>query len=49
MSRFWRGLRLALFAAAGAGYVLLGYLASASRHPPLFAVLIGAATSPRFQ
>jgi uncharacterized membrane protein len=42
MKRLWRVLRLAIVAAAGIAYVLIGYLASATRHPPLFAVLVGA-------
>lgn len=41
MTTLWRRLRLALLAAGGAIYIWLGYLASASDHPPLLAVLVG--------
>jgi uncharacterized membrane protein len=41
MNVIWRRLRLALLVAGGAIYVWLGYLASASNHPPLLAVLVG--------
>lgn len=42
MMPFWPGLRLALLAMGAVVYVVLGYLASSSDHPPVFAVLTGA-------
>jgi uncharacterized membrane protein len=38
----WQKLRLVLLGAAALAYVVLGYIASSSRHPPAFAVLVGA-------
>jgi uncharacterized membrane protein len=43
MTQLWRRLRLALLAVAGAIYVAMGYLASSSEHPPVYAVLVEAA------
>jgi len=39
----WRTLRLVLLGAVAAVYVGLGYWVSSSSHPPLLAVLVGAA------
>ncbi|WP_018153051.1 hypothetical protein [Leeia oryzae] len=41
MNAVWRIARLALIGAAVGMYIWLGYLASASNHPPLVAVLVG--------
>jgi uncharacterized membrane protein len=42
MTRLWRKLRTVVLAGACVIYVLLGYLASASNHPPILAVIVGA-------
>ena len=38
----WRKLRWVLLGGAAIAYIALGFLASSSNHPPLFAVLVGA-------
>lgn len=38
----WRKLRWVLLGGAAAAYIAVGFLASSSNHPPLFAVLVGA-------
>ncbi|WP_159875247.1 hypothetical protein [Aquitalea denitrificans] len=43
MSPLWRTLRLAVLAMAGLLYVVMDYLASSSDHPPVYAVVVGAA------
>lgn len=43
MSPRWRTLRLAVLAMAGLLYVVMDYLASSSNHPPVYAVVVGAA------
>lgn len=42
MSALWHHARLGLLAAGALAYILAGYLASSSTHPPVLAVLIGA-------
>ncbi|MDN0081909.1 hypothetical protein QU487_03960 [Crenobacter sp. SG2305] len=42
MTGLWSKLRLVLLVAAGAGYLILDYMASSSSQPPVYAVLIGA-------
>jgi uncharacterized membrane protein len=42
MKPVWRWLRPAVLAIAGIVYIALGYLASASNHPPILAVAVGA-------
>jgi len=42
MTGIWRWLRPTLIGGAAIVYILLGYLASSSDHPPLYAVLVGA-------
>lgn len=43
MTGLWRSMRLAVLALAGLFYVVMDYLASSSRQPPLYAVVVGAA------
>jgi uncharacterized membrane protein len=38
----WRQLRWVLLGGAALVYIVLGFLASSSEHPPLYAVLVGA-------
>ena len=42
MMPLWHTLRMVLLAVGAVVYVVLGYLASSSDHPPVYAVLVGA-------